>query len=253
MQRHCVVVAEEAGHSGLDDRLVREDARIHQVEFSGGIPLWSENKVFQQGATLKVSHFADDFLGGSHDFRFGVQQVRGGSHDGVLSYNDLILTYSYTDAAGTSDPRAYGYQYQAFSYGGITSGVGAFVDDAFRVAPRLTLNLGLRYDHNRADIPDLLVREHAGTPTGEVVSARHLYSTDTFAPRLGLNFKLTPDGRTVLRGHYGRYYRGVVVAEFSGIGVSPHESRAGVYDLEVIRSPFLLLWWGGAGVTRSRA
>jgi outer membrane receptor protein involved in Fe transport len=158
--------------------------------------------------------------------------VRGGVDDAVAGYNDFILTYSYTDASGTSYQRAYGYQYQPYSYGGTTTGVGAFLDDAFRVSSRLTLNLGLRYDHNRASIPDLLVRDQVGDPTGEVVPARHLYSTNTVSPRVGFNLKLTPDGRSVLCGHWGRYYRRVVVGEFAGnIGVSPHETRAGVYDL----------------------
>jgi hypothetical protein len=65
-----------------------------------------------------------------------------------------------------------------------------------------------------------------------VIPGRDLYTWNAFAPRLGFKYKLTSDGKTVLGGHYGRYYRGVVTAEYSSrIGVSPHETRSGAYDL----------------------
>ena len=41
------------------------------------------------------------------------------------------------------------------------------MDDAVRVNDRLTLNLGVRYDHNTARIPTLDVRDQEGNPTGE--------------------------------------------------------------------------------------
>lgn len=197
-------------------------------QFTGGTFGWGDQKQFQERGTAKLTRFADDFLGGSHDFRFGVQFVRGGVDDAVWGYNDYIFTYG----AGAPSAGAYGYQYQPYSYGGITDGVGLFGDDAFRPNGRVTVNVGVRYDHNRARVPDLKVLDQAGGPAGETIPPRRLYSTDTLAPRLGLNLKLTADGRTVLRGHYGRYYRGVVVGEFaSSIGVSPHVTRTGAYDL----------------------
>lgn len=194
---------------------------------TGGIYYWYDNNVFQQGVSAKISHFADNFLGGSHDFKFGVQYSRGGVDNGVIGYNDLVYTYSYG-----GNKYAYGYQYQPFSYGGITKGVGIFADDAYRVSDRLTLNLGLRYDHNQAGIPKLDLRDQSGAPTGQALPARTLYTWNTFAPRVGFKLKLTADGKTVLGGHYGRYYRGVVVGEYSNaIGVSPHVTRSGTYDL----------------------
>ena len=152
--------------------------------------------------------------------------------DARFSYNDLIFTYSYTDGAGLSHQMAYGYDYQPYSYGGTASGIGAFVDDTYRVSNRLTLNLGLRYDHNHARIPEVLVLDQEGNPSRETVPARGLYTWNVVSPRVGFNFKLTPDGRTVLRGHYGRYYRAITAAEYgANIGVSPQVTLAGAYDL----------------------
>src|SRR5262249_42545254 len=48
-------------------------------EVTGGTVLWYDLKIHRTGLSAKVSHYADRFLGGSHDFRFGVQYTTGGS------------------------------------------------------------------------------------------------------------------------------------------------------------------------------
>jgi outer membrane receptor protein involved in Fe transport len=232
-----VIEARFAGFWGDDhaDPIVKGEPRVQPRFYdldtgqqTGGIYYWYDDKTYQATASFKVSHFADNFLGASHDFKFGIQYLNGGVHDAVTSYNDLV--YSYTDSYGSKV--AYGYQYQPYSYGGTTTGIGVFMDDTVRVSDRLTLNLGVRYDHNKAMIPELAVRDQEGNPTGEKIPGRDLYSWNVVAPRVGFNFKLTPDGKTLLKGHYGRYYRGVVTAEYSNsIGVSPHVTRAGAFDL----------------------
>lgn len=199
---------------------------------TGGIYYWYEDTAVQLGSSVKLSHFADDFLGGSHDFKFGVQWLHGGVKDGVSATNDLVFTYGYTNNYGYSYTYAYGYDYRPFSYGGFTDGIGVFFDDTFRVNERLTLNLGVRFDHNNATIPDLDVRDENGNATGQVIGGRDLYDWSRVSPRLGFNFKLTKDGKTALRAHWGRYYRAVVTGEFSNsLGAEPHETRVGFYDL----------------------
>jgi len=241
-----VVEARFAGFWGNDhagpilDGEPRIKPRFYDLDtglITGGVYYWYDDRTYQATGSVKVSHFADDFLGASHDFKFGVQYVNGGVTDAVTGYNDFIYTYNYTytDSYGyeSTYKLGYGYQYQPFSYGGTTTGLGAFVDDTVRVNDRLTLNLGLRFDRNTAGIPALDVRDELGNPTGERVPSRDLYTWKVVSPRVGFNLKLTADGRTVLRGHYGRYYRGVVTAEYSNsVGISPNVTRAGYWDLE---------------------
>ena len=232
-----VIEARFAGFWGDDHAgpIVSGEARVQPRfynldtgQVTGGVYYWYDDQSYQATASFKVSHFADKFLGASHDFKFGVQYINGGVHNAVYGANDLI--YTYTDGFGNQ--AAYGYQYQPFSYGGTTTGLGLFLDDTVRVNDRLTLNLGVRYDHNVAKIPDLLDRDVAGNPSGTTIPGRSIYTWNAVAPRLGFNYKLTKDGKTALRGHYGRYYRGVVTGEYSGsVGVSPHITRSGAYDL----------------------
>ncbi|HEV2103031.1 MAG TPA: TonB-dependent receptor [Candidatus Acidoferrum sp.] len=91
---------------------------------------------------------------------------------------------------------------------------GFFVQDDFRVTPRLTLNLGVRWDiltwpvevQNRQSNFDLVTG--ALIVAGSNGSSRQFISNDyhNFGPRLGFAYQLTGDGKTVLRGGYGMFY-----------------------------------------------
>ena len=91
---------------------------------------------------------------------------------------------------------------------------GFFAQDDYRVNPRLTLNLGLRYDvltwpvevENRQANFDLVTG--ALIVAGSNGASRALIPNDyhDFGPRLGFAYQLTNDGKTVVRGGYGLFY-----------------------------------------------
>jgi hypothetical protein len=91
---------------------------------------------------------------------------------------------------------------------------GFFVQDDFRVTSRLTLNLGLRYDILTWPVEVLDRQANFDLVTGALVVAgsngapRQLIPNDyhNFGPRLGFAYRLTDDGKTVLRGGYGIFY-----------------------------------------------
>jgi Carboxypeptidase regulatory-like domain/TonB dependent receptor-like, beta-barrel/TonB-dependent Receptor Plug Domain len=234
-----VLEARVAGFWGHDhlDPLVGQRVQPYFYDLdtgqaTGGLYSWYDDKTYQSASSVKISHFADNFLGASHDFKFGVQYVNGGVNDGRFGYNDQVFTYDYTDYYGNTYKVAYGYDFPIYSYATNTDGVGVFFDDTVRVNDRLTLNLGVRYDHNKARIPDLDILDDEGNPTGDIIPKRDLYTWNVLAPRVGFTLKLTGDGKTALKGHYGRYYRGVITAEYSAsVATSPGITRTGAYDL----------------------
>ena len=191
---------------------------------TGGIYSWYDGSINRTGASVKISHFADKFLGGSHDFKFGLQYNQGG-RDYVIGNNDYIYTYSGYPS--------FGYTQLPWHNGGKERSTGIFVDDTYRIGSRLSLNLGVRFDHARASFDSFPALDREGNPTGAVSQGiDNVFTWNSPAPRLGFNYKLTADGKTVLRGHYGRYYRGIITGEFEPTSPAypPKYLFSGTYD-----------------------
>ncbi len=193
---------------------------------SGGHYYWYELTPKRTTATAKLSHLADDFLSASHDFRFGVQ-YSSAKAGGIYGYNDYIYTYSLT-----SPGYGFGYDHSTFSYSGNTRALGVFFDDTVRVNDRISFNVGLRYDWNKAFSQEQDELDDTGSPTGRRFPQTDFFTWNSVSPRAGFNLKLTADGKTVLKGHWGRYHRAVATGEFANtIGPSIKPTFAGGYDL----------------------
>ena len=80
-------------------------------------------------------------------------------------------------------------------YGGRVNRVGFFFDDSIRIGKRLTLNLGIRYDYQRADYP-AFPRLDGWNETGvKAPGIEDLITWNVVSPRVGIAFQLTPDGK----------------------------------------------------------
>jgi outer membrane receptor protein involved in Fe transport len=91
---------------------------------------------------------------------------------------------------------------------------GIYGQDTWTVNPRLTINLGLRYDYETRQLDDSYVTPAnivAGL-TGKIDSSYFSNShnrsqyTNQLQPRLGFSYDLTGAGKTILFGGAGRYY-----------------------------------------------
>jgi len=109
-----------------------------------------------------------------------------------------------------------------------TTAINAFVEDDWKVSPRLTLNLGLRWElqmpftalHNQAStfVPALGQVVLAGT--NGYGSNLIQYDYKLFEPRVGFAYSLS--SKTVLRGGYGIYGNTTsTVAGFAGFFINP--------------------------------
>jgi len=93
-----------------------------------------------------------------------------------------------------------------------TASYNFFINDSFRVTPRLTLTAGLRYEYNtppvdaedRATVFDLNTRQIVPVGTNGVPRSGFDPDKNNFAPRVG--FAWSVNEATVLRGGYGVYY-----------------------------------------------
>jgi hypothetical protein len=84
-----------------------------------------------------------------------------------------------------------------------TTDFNLFLQDDWRVTPRLTLNLGLRYEYQKNPQP---ININPSLPQ----TANRVDDRNNFGPRIGFAFDLTGDGKTALRGGWGLYYGRVI-------------------------------------------
>lgn len=86
--------------------------------------------------------------------------------------------------------------------------LGLYLQDSWRLNSRLTLNVGVRFDHYRAFLP-----QQEGPPVGKFnttqVSFPEISNVRTFnnpVPRIGLVYDVTGKGQTVIKANYALYY-----------------------------------------------
>jgi hypothetical protein len=82
--------------------------------------------------------------------------------------------------------------------------VSAYVQDDWRVHPRLSLNLGLRYEID-TDVNNMSRVDELNPILAPFITGPRTRDTTNLAPRLGFNWT-TPDAATSIRGGYGIYY-----------------------------------------------
>jgi hypothetical protein len=89
-----------------------------------------------------------------------------------------------------------------------------YVEDEWKPATGVTLNLGLRYEYQGKvfnqgrDLNDKSIFPTTGTPTSlaPLVDLSHRGDRNNLGPRAGLAWDLKNDGKTVVRAGYGLYY-----------------------------------------------
>jgi len=210
-----------------------------QNGFSFGMPEFLERAAFpderrnQFADTVTMSH-------GNHTIKFGgdlnfvkdiINNLRflGGefNYTGANGLNDFIVDYVNFQTSGAiralsntpngnlglcvGSTRRAGKCYagsfnQGFGVLGLTmktTDINWFVQDDWRVNPRLTLNLGLRYEYQKN--PDAVNVNPNLIQTHNIVNDKN-----NFGPRLGFAFDATGDGKTSIRGGWGLYYGRVI-------------------------------------------
>jgi len=224
------VEARLAGYYGKDsgDPLLPGEPRVkpHIINqdtglISGGISSWDDEKVWRTGVSGKISHLADRFLGGSHDLKLGVQYSTGGQ-DSVTGPNDYLYI--------VGGRQSYGYTRLPWHAGGLIRILGTYVDDTYRLGNTFTFNLGLRYDHSQALYPSFPVLDASGNATGQVSPGNDdVYHWNVVSPRIGATWKVNQAGKTVVKGYYGRLYRGILLADFTD--ANPSVTPRFIFDI----------------------
>lgn len=203
-----------AGYSSDDNRLSATGSTAPPyVDYSpvdGGPPQYSGSPTYQYRWVLgrdqvdvKLSHHADDLLGGDHDFKFGISYGTGtGDTRYGLGPNGYQF-YRYEYYPGY--PYYYRYSARPYHYGADTRAVSAFVDDSWQVNSNLTLNVGVRYDQHNGEIPDFPRLSDDWSDTSDIIPGiKDVVDWSLISPRLGMAYQI--GDRQVLRAFYGKFY-----------------------------------------------
>jgi hypothetical protein len=142
---------------------------------------------------------------GDHDLKFGaqyqyskVQNSNDGNLNGTFSFGQNDLAFD------PNNPRTYPDRF-SIRVGGPQSSeqkvhfFGAFVQDKWKLTNQLTVSAGLRYDVEVTPIDEV------ANPYFTDADAYPI-DADNFQPRLGFAYDLAGDGRSVIRGGFGKFY-----------------------------------------------
>ncbi len=149
-------------------------------------------------------------LGGEHFFKTGIQFAR-------LTYNPTVEVrgdhYVEYNNGVPSQIRLFPTPMTSKNTDRV---LGVFFQDAWTVASKLTLNLGVRYDHNTGILPA------QSNPEGRFIAARSIDETtvisqNIFVWRAGAAYDLFGTGNTAIKANYSRYGLQVGIDRVTGI------------------------------------
>ncbi len=149
-----------------------------------------------------VSWYNGHLWHSAHNFKFGVDTSN--NHNGYNYTADLGINAMYNNGVPV-EVLAYNTPVNVRSVYHETAG---FAQDSVTLKHKLTLNLGVRYDHFNtfypsqtsppATFPDLFPQRTFG-------QSPNIATWNTFRPRLGMALDLTGKGSSVLRAYFGQF------------------------------------------------
>ena len=175
---------------------------------------------FDQDRTGVVYQFLDTLthVRGNHSLKAGID-IRLNRRSSESIFQDTLTFFGLNDLR-TNAPFIIGRQGTP-ELNFANENFSVFVNDDWKAHPRLSLNLGLRYEVSTVSreknglLQNFDLATLTYTPVGQKI---HDVDKNNFGPRVGFAFDVFGNQRTVVRGGYGLFYNRELPASFG----SPH-------------------------------
>ena len=213
------------------------ETTVNRYQFINNQTFLTGNHAIKYGADLlfdRVFNFFPGLFGGSYTFSpISVPAP-------TPTNPNATVTLTGYEALAANRPSRYR---QSFAGAGTTGGTtepnnseyGFFVQDDWRVRPKLTLNLGLRYDYQTIAKPPI-TNPNAALLAAGFDTGFQPKDKNNIAPRFGIAYGF--DEKTVLRGGYGIFY-GRTPAILTGTAHSQNGIQVVAIDINCVTNPTL--------------
>jgi hypothetical protein len=190
--------------------------------FTFGVPSFLQRAKFPDETRQQLADTVT-WIHRNHSIKFGADfshvhdiSINLRNQFGSYSYSSLLNYFSdfntprgcsTTSSAPPSIP-CYTSFNQAFGPLGFefnTNDMAFFLQDDWKIRPRLSLSFGVRYEYQMLPDPFSNLVNPAVPQTGKMPNDKN-----NFGPRVGFAWGITGNGKTVLRGGYGIYYGRII-------------------------------------------
>ena len=190
--------------------------------FSGPEPTGERMRdAYRFQVNTALTRYQDGLLGGSHQMKLGFETWQGWGTDEFKVFRDTRLRFRNVNGVATP-AEIFAYNTPLIQETHMRNFAAFFQD---RVTyPRLTLNLGVRWQFYDGYLPEQSGGGGRWFPETIYSKLNAGYNWSTVVPRTGIVWKITEDGRNIGKASYSRYADVMYTGEFADV-INPNLIR----------------------------